>query len=100
MVRKKIPRRRLLLGLMSLLLTLFILTFYLWHLTETARLGLAIGDLKIQLSRVRHEIDTLETKKAALLSLGRVEKVAKEDLQMTEPQPGQVVYENDEGPQK
>jgi cell division protein FtsL len=84
----------------SLLLTLCILTFYLWHLTETARLGLAIGDLKIQLNKVQNEIDTLETKKAALLSLGRVEKVAKEDLQMTEPQPGQVVYENDEGTQK
>ncbi len=100
MVRKKIPRRRLLLGLASLFLTLFILTFYLWHLTETARLGLARRGLEIRLAQIKNEIYTLETKKAALLSLERVEKVAKEDLQMTEPQPGQIIYENDGRAQK
>lgn len=94
MVRKKIPRRRLLLGLVAFILTLLILTFYLWHLTETARLGLAKSDLETQLTRLQDEIKTLEARRTALLSPARVEKVARENLKMAEPQPGQVVYDD------
>jgi cell division protein FtsL len=100
MVRKKIPRRRLFLGFVAFILTLFILTFYLWHLTETARLGLAKGDLETQLAQLRDEIKTLEARKAALLSLARVERVAREDLKLSEPQPGQVVYDEANEPHR
>jgi len=94
MVRKKIPRQRLLLGLVAFILTLLILTFYLWHLTETARLGLAMGNLETKLALLQDEIKTLEARKTALLSPARVEKVARENLKMAEPQPGQVVYDD------
>ncbi len=93
MVRKKIPRRHIILGLAGCVLTLLILTFYLRHLTETARLGLVQRDLDIRLGRLRDEVKALEAKKAALLSLSRVEKVAREDLHMAEPRPGQIIYE-------
>jgi len=94
MVRKKIPRQRLLLGLVAFILTLLILTFYLWHLTETTRLGLAKRDLETKLTQLLDEIKTLEARKTALLSPARVEKVAREDLKMADPQPGQVVYDD------
>jgi cell division protein FtsL len=94
MVRKKIPRQRLLLGLVAFVLTLLILTFYLWHLAETTRLGLAKRDLETKLTLLQDEIRTLEARKTALLSPARVEKVARQDLKMAEPQPGQVVYDD------
>ena len=94
MVRKKIPRQRILLGLVAFVLTLLILTFYLWHLTETARLGLATRDLETRLIQLQGEIKALEARRAALLSPARIEKVAREDLKMAEPQPGQVVYDD------
>jgi cell division protein FtsL len=94
MVRKKIPRRYVLFGAAAFILILAILTFYLWHLTETARLGLAERDLEVQLARLRDEVRSLEAKKAALLSLERVEKVAREELHLTEPRTGQIVYED------
>jgi len=94
MVRKKIPRQRLLLGLVAFILTLLILTFYLWHLTETARLGLAMRDLETKLTQLQDEIRTLEARKTALLSPARVEKVARESLKLAEPQPGQIVYDD------
>jgi len=97
MIRKKIPRRRIILGLMVVLLTLVILTFYLRHLTETARLGLVERNLEVRLSRLRDEVKALEAKKAALLSLSRVERVAREVLHMSEPEPGQVIYGTETG---
>jgi cell division protein FtsL len=100
MVRKKIPRRQILLGLTVFILIILILTFYLRHLTETARLGLVLRDLEVRLSRLQDEIRTLEARKAALLSLSRVEKVAREELKLTEPQPGQVVFEDVNEPHK
>lgn len=100
MVRKKIPRRRLVLGLVVFGLTILILTFYLRHLTETARLGLVQRDLEVRLTTLRDEVKTLEARRAALLSLGRVEKVAREDLKLVDPQPGQVIYETTVEPHK
>ncbi len=100
MVRKKIPRQRLVLGLVAFILTLLILTFYLWHLTETARLGLVTRDLETRLGQLRDEIKTLEARKAALLSPARVERVARENLKMVEPQPGQVVYDDASEPHR
>lgn len=100
MVRKKIPRRRLILGVLVFGLTILILTFYLRHLTETARLGLVLRDLEVRLTRLQDEVKTLEAQRAALLSLAQVEKVAREKLKLVEPQPGQVVYETATEPHK
>ncbi len=100
MIRKKIPRRQAILGLAVLVLTLLILTFYLRHLTETARLGLVQRDLEVRLSRLRDEVKALEAKKAALLSLGRVETVARQDLRLDDPEAGQVIFEGGDGTHK
>ena len=100
MVRRKIPRRRIILAVLVVGLTILILAFYLQHLTETARLGLVLRDLEARLTRLRDEVKTLEARKAALLSLAQVEKVARDDLKLVEPQPGQVIYEPSAEPHK
>lgn len=100
MIRKKVPRRRVILVAAVAVLAVFILTFYLRHLTETARLGLVLRDLEVRLGRLQDEVKTLEAERAALLSLSRVEKVAKENLKLTEPQPGQIVVDTPEEPHK
>jgi cell division protein FtsL len=100
MIRKRMPRRRIALAVAVCAVGLLILVFYLQHLTETARMGLIQRDLENTLSRLREEVRTLEARKAALLSLARVEKVAREDLKMAEPAAGQIVYESPNEPHK
>lgn len=100
MIRKRLPRRRIVLALAVCVAGLLILAFYLQHLTETARMGLLERDLEISLAKLRQEVRTLEARKAALLSLTRVEKVAREDLKMTEPRADQIVYESPSEPHK
>ncbi len=100
MIRKRLPRRRILLVVAVCLTGLLILAFYLQHLTETARMGLLERDIEITLARLRTEVRTLEARKAALLSLTRVEKVAREDLKMAEPRTEQIVYESPNEPHK
>ncbi len=100
MIRKRIPRQRIIAAALIILAALFILVFYLRHLTETTRLGLVLRDVELRLNRLRDEVRALEAKKAALLSLPRVERVAREELKLSEPRPGQVIYEPTPEPNK
>jgi len=77
--------------------TLFIisiLTFYIWHQVEAVRLGYKINRLEEKIQKLKIEVEELETTKASLLSLEKVERIAKDKLKMVNTQENQKVYED------
>jgi len=94
MVRKKYSKKQLCLGIGSILLAILFLTFYLWHQTEIIRIGYETGKLEEKVLSLREEVRKLEAKKSALLSLSRVEEIAKEKLNLSEPREEQVIYDD------
>ena len=60
---------------------------------ESVRIGYEIGELEEKVLNLRKEVEKLETKKSTLLSLERVEKIAKEELNLVEPKEEQLVYD-------
>jgi len=75
------------------IIVIFILTFYIWHQMESIRIGYEIGTLEEKVLALQREVDELETEKSSLLSLDRVEKIAKEELNLVEPKKEQLVYD-------
>jgi cell division protein FtsL len=60
---------------------------------ESIRIGYEIGTLEEKVLTLQREVDELETEKSSLLSLDRVEKIAKEELNLVEPKKEQLVYD-------
>ena len=71
-----------------------ILTFYIWHQVEAVRLGYKINRLEEKVQMLEVEVEKLETAKSSLLSLEKVERIAKEKLKMVKTQENQKVYED------
>ena len=94
MVRKKISKKEVLVGVAWTVIVILILTFYIWNQIESIRLGYAIGDLKMKLQNLEKEVEKFETIKSALLSLDNVEHTAKEKLKLQKPKKEQIVYDN------
>ena len=94
MVRKKFSKKHIAIGIFFTLIVIFILNFYIWHQVESVRLGYKTGELEIRLLDLRKEVEKLEAKKASLLALERVEKIAREELKMIPPKEEQIVYED------
>lgn len=94
MVRKKFNKKEILLGIVCSLLVLLILSLYVWHQTESVNLGYDTAELEHKVIQLQKEVEKLETIKSSLLSLDRVEKMAKEKLEMSEPRDDQVFYED------
>jgi cell division protein FtsL len=92
MVRRKFSKKEIALAVLGSVMTILTLTFYLWHITENVQLGYDIGRGEVRKQVLRDEIKRLETKRAALRSLERVEKIAREDLKMTETREDQIIY--------
>lgn len=57
----------------------------------TVDLGYRQHGLLREESRLRREIDALRARRAALLSLERIERVAREELGYQYPEPGQII---------
>jgi len=93
MVKKKRPKVELLFIAISICFGLACLTFYIWYQTEIIRLGLEIRRAEETINKLETEIKSLEAVKASLLSLERVEKIARQTLNLAEPQPAQLIYE-------
>ena len=93
MVRKKHTKKEIILVVFCIIIVISILTFYIWHQMESVRIGYEIGDLEEKVLNLRKEVEKLETKKSTLLSLERVEKIAKEKLNLVEPKEEQLVYD-------
>ncbi len=92
MVKKRFQKKDILLAVASIVLAIGFLTFYLWHQAALITLGYKISRLEEKISRLEEEIRGLEIKKTSLLSLDKVETIAREKLGLTEPKKDQVLY--------
>lgn len=93
MVRKPRPPRQVAAWAATALLVLAILFFYLWPITEKHRLGLDSAAREAELKTLRMEVEKLETRKASLLALERIETIARTKLGLSDPRPDQIVVE-------
>ncbi len=94
MVRKRYEKKEIALGAACLLLAIAFLTFYIWHQAALINLGYQTSQLEEKISQLEEEIKGLEIRKASLLSLEKVERVAREKLGLAEPRPEQIIYEH------
>jgi len=96
MIRKKITKREILIGIASTLFVITLVTFYIWHQAETIRLGYKTRQLEEEISSLNKEIEQLEAEKASLLSLERVERIARTKLKLMPPEKEQILHKNTE----
>lgn len=94
MVRKKFSKAQIFLGISCTILLTFFLIFYIWHQAESIRLGYKTRQLEEEILSLKKEIEKLEVKKSSLLSLERVEKIAREKLKLTSPEKEQIINDN------
>jgi cell division protein FtsL len=94
MVRKKLERKEIATAAGCILLAVATLTFYIWHQAAVIQIGFQTGRLEEKIVGLKEEIKKLETDKAALLAPDRVDRIAREELHLVEPQPEQIIYED------
>jgi len=94
MVRKSFKKRDITIGIAFIALVISVLSFYIWHQTESVRLGYRTGGLEETVNQLRKEVEKLETIKASLLSLDRVERISRKELKLSAPEKEQIVYED------
>ncbi len=100
MVSRKYETKEIALGAAFLLFLLVIVTLYILYQAEAIQLGYRIAGLEDRVRNMKEEIKKLETKKASLLSLRRVDRIAREDLGLADPEPGQVLHEGIDFPRE
>jgi len=91
MVRKKFKKQQIAAGILSAVIIIAALTFYVWHQIESVRLGYEINRLEAQIQSIQEQVDTLEVQKAALLSPDRVDKIARQKLGMKPVRDDQII---------
>jgi cell division protein FtsL len=92
MVRKKFSKKEIAIGIACTLFVLLVLSFYVWHQTESVSLGYDTAEMEQRVIQLEKEVEKLETVKSSLLTLDRVENIARNKLDLVEPKDGQVVY--------
>jgi hypothetical protein len=95
MVRRKLSRKDILVGVAGSVLTIGVLTFYLWQSTESVRWGYSIGRAEDELRVLRSDIRILETRKAARLAPAVVDRTAREKLGLGDPREDQIIIEDE-----
>ena len=94
MIRKKLGSRQVA-GIVMLTVTVVVFfSLYIWHQTESIRIGYAIDDLEDRAADLKKQVEELEARKSHLLSLERVERIAREALGLTTARKDQVVIGN------
>jgi len=96
MIRKKFGKKEIFLGLLIGTIVTLVLTAYIWHQAESYRLGITTREMESEVQLLKREIQTLEVKKAQLLRLERVKKIAEEELNLTKVKKEQIYNTNDE----
>jgi len=96
MVRKKFNKKEIALGVACTLFALLILSLYVWHQTESVSLGYDSAELEYRVIQLEKEVEELETVKSNLLTLDRVENIARDRLKLSEPKEEQIVYMDNE----
>lgn len=94
MVRKKFSKKEIAIGVSCTLFALLVLSLYVWHQTELVSLGYDSAELEYRVIQLEKEVEELDTVKASLLTLDRVEDIARNKLKLSEPKQEQVVYED------
>jgi cell division protein FtsL len=94
MLRKKFRKKEIMLVVAFTVIVVFVLSFYIWHQMESVRIGYTINELKKKVKELSEEVEKLEAKRSQLLSLERVEKVAKEELNLAEPREDQIIRDD------
>jgi cell division protein FtsL len=94
MVRKKLDRKEIAAAAGCILLAVATLTFYIWHQAAIIQIGYQTSRLEEKMAGLKKDIKMLETDKAALLAPDRVDRIAREELQLVEPKPEQIMYED------
>ena len=94
MVRRKYNRREIALSAGCLIFAILTLTFYIWHQAALISLGYKMSQAEQEIRNLGEDIKKLETEKAALLSLDRVERTARQNLHLTDPKDDQIIYED------
>ena len=92
MVSKRFTKKQIAIGILCMVFIIALLTFYIWHQAESIRLGYQTRELEEEIATIKKDIEQLEAKKASLLSLERVEKIATQKLNMSSPENKQIVY--------
>ena len=96
MITKRVNKKYLALSIFAGFFVVFFLTFLIWHQAESVRIGYKTKDLEDVVESLKKEIEQLETQKADLLSLDRVEQMAKQELGMVPPSEKQIIFEKDD----
>ncbi|UCE42980.1 MAG: cell division protein FtsL [Candidatus Aminicenantes bacterium] len=94
MVRKKFSKKEIFIGISCTLFALLILSLYVWHQTESVNLGYDSAELEYRVLQLEKEVEELETVKSSLLTLDRVEDIARDKLKLSEPEEEQIVYKD------
>jgi cell division protein FtsL len=94
MVRRKLDRNKVAAAAGCILLAVGTLTFYVWHQAAIIQIGYQTSRLEEKMAQLNEEIKRLETDKASLLALDRVDRIAREELHLVEPQPEQIIRQD------
>ena len=94
MVRKKLDRKEVAAAAGCILLAVATLTFHIWHQAAVIQIGFQTSRLEERISALQEDIKKLEMSRAALLAPERVDRIAREELRLVEPQPEQIIYED------
>ena len=94
MIRRKWSPVEIALGAGFFLALIGILTFYIWYQTEAVHLGIEMSRREADIKALQNDILRLELEKAALLSSGRVEKIARETLGLVDPKMDEIIYKD------
>jgi cell division protein FtsL len=65
--------------------------FYVWQRFQFTKLGFDVAQLRQQKAQLEEQLEPLEVEVDYLSRLERVDRVAREQLGMRAPQPGQVI---------
>ncbi|MFW6159620.1 MAG: cell division protein FtsL [Acidobacteriota bacterium] len=91
MVRKRFNRHQIILGFGLTILVVAFLSFYIWHLTESIRIGYEINRLHHRREELLKQVEKLETRKVSLLRLERIEKIATNKLHLKKAESAQII---------
>lgn len=94
MVRRRYERKEILLALAFVLLAIALLTFTIWHQAALISLGYQTSRLEEKVAGLEEEIKVLRLRRVSLLSLDKVERIARAELGLTDPKPEQIIYED------
>jgi cell division protein FtsL len=94
MIRKRYSRKEIRIAISCTLIVIFILSFYIWHQTESISIGYMTSDLEDEVAYLKKEIKKLETVKSSLLCLERVERIARQELRLQTPEEQQIIFDN------